>query len=70
MFDDPYERLPRFRTSSRRTAVGRRPSRREERPPVGTVVDAAASGEFHAFFERHYAEPARLARLLTGEVDR
>jgi RNA polymerase sigma-70 factor (sigma-E family) len=36
---------------------------------VGTVVDDAASVEFHAFFERHYAELARLAHLLTGEAD-
>jgi RNA polymerase sigma-70 factor (sigma-E family) len=36
---------------------------------VGTVVDDAASVEFHAFFERHYAELARLAHLLTGEPD-
>jgi len=36
---------------------------------VGTVVDDAASAEFHAFFERHYAELARLAHLLTGEKD-
>ncbi|WP_328559754.1 SigE family RNA polymerase sigma factor [Streptomyces coelicoflavus] len=34
-----------------------------------TVVDDAASAEFHAFFERHYAELARLAHLLTGEPD-
>lgn len=34
-----------------------------------TVGDDAASAEFHAFFERHYAELARLARLLTGEPD-
>ncbi|GGU24744.1 SigE family RNA polymerase sigma factor [Streptomyces lavendofoliae] len=34
---------------------------------MGTVVDDAA--EFHAFFERHYAELARLAHLLTGEAD-
>jgi RNA polymerase sigma-70 factor (sigma-E family) len=38
---------------------------------VGTVIgdgsDAAA--DFHAFFERHYAELARLAHLLTGEAD-
>ncbi|CAM5404303.1 SigE family RNA polymerase sigma factor OS=Streptomyces tendae OX=1932 GN=GUR47_13190 PE=3 SV=1 [Streptomyces tendae] len=34
-----------------------------------TAVDAAASAEFHAFFERHYAELARLAHLLTGEPD-
>jgi RNA polymerase sigma-70 factor (sigma-E family) len=36
---------------------------------VGTVVDDAASVEFHAFFERHYAELSRLAYLLTGESD-
>lgn len=36
---------------------------------MGTVVDDDASVEFHAFFERHYAELARLARLLTGEAD-
>lgn len=36
---------------------------------MGTVVDDAASVEFHAFFERHYAELARLAALLTGEAD-
>ena len=37
---------------------------------MGTVVDdAAAAAEFHAFFERHYAELARLAHLLTGEAD-
>ncbi|WP_031048049.1 SigE family RNA polymerase sigma factor [Streptomyces sp. NRRL F-5650] len=36
---------------------------------MGTVVDDAASAEFHAFFERHYAELARLAHLLTGEPD-
>ncbi|TCC15876.1 SigE family RNA polymerase sigma factor [Kribbella sindirgiensis] len=28
-----------------------------------------ASAEFHDFFERHYAELARLAHLLTGEKD-
>jgi RNA polymerase sigma-70 factor (sigma-E family) len=28
-----------------------------------------ASAEFHDFFERHYAELARLAHLLTGEMD-
>ncbi|MFE3186017.1 SigE family RNA polymerase sigma factor [Streptomyces violascens] len=27
------------------------------------------SAEFHDFFERHYAELARLAHLLTGETD-
>ncbi|MBO1335248.1 SigE family RNA polymerase sigma factor [Streptomyces sp. VRA16 Mangrove soil] len=39
---------------------------------MGIVVDAedgTASAEFHAFFERHHAELARLARLLTGEAD-
>ncbi len=36
---------------------------------MGTVVDDAAAAEFHAFFERHYAELSRLARLLTGEPD-
>ncbi|MFC8371349.1 MULTISPECIES: SigE family RNA polymerase sigma factor [unclassified Streptomyces] len=36
---------------------------------MGTVVDDAASVEFHAFFERHYAELSRLAHLLTGEAD-
>ncbi|GAB2738278.1 SigE family RNA polymerase sigma factor [Streptomyces bullii] len=36
---------------------------------MGTVVDDAASVEFHAFFERHYAELSRLACLLTGETD-
>ncbi|MFD9591144.1 SigE family RNA polymerase sigma factor [Kitasatospora sp. NPDC059973] len=29
----------------------------------------AADAEFHDFFERHYAELARLAHLLTGETD-
>ncbi|MCZ4101725.1 SigE family RNA polymerase sigma factor [Streptomyces sp. So13.3] len=28
-----------------------------------------ASAEFHDFFERHYAELARLAHLLTGQTD-
>ncbi|MEU0023825.1 SigE family RNA polymerase sigma factor [Streptomyces sp. NPDC006335] len=36
---------------------------------MGTVVDDAASVEFHAFFERHYTELSRLAHLLTGEPD-
>ncbi|MET7274246.1 SigE family RNA polymerase sigma factor [Streptomyces flaveolus] len=36
---------------------------------MGTVVDDAASVEFHAFFERHYVELSRLAHLLTGEPD-
>jgi RNA polymerase sigma-70 factor (sigma-E family) len=35
---------------------------------VGTVVDDDAAA-FHEFFERHYAELARLAALLTGEAD-
>ncbi|MFG2318370.1 MULTISPECIES: SigE family RNA polymerase sigma factor [Streptomyces] len=34
-----------------------------------SAVDAVAAAEFHAFFERHYAELARLAHLLTGEPD-
>jgi RNA polymerase sigma-70 factor (sigma-E family) len=42
----------------------------KERSPVGTVLDDdAAAAEFHDFFERHYAELARLAHLLTGEKD-
>ncbi|MEU2581447.1 SigE family RNA polymerase sigma factor [Streptomyces avermitilis] len=36
---------------------------------MGTVVDDAASVEFHAFFERHYTELSRLGALLTGEPD-
>ncbi|MCX0243173.1 SigE family RNA polymerase sigma factor [Streptomyces drozdowiczii] len=36
---------------------------------MGTAVDDAAAAEFHAFFEAHYAELARLAHLLTGEAD-
>jgi RNA polymerase sigma-70 factor (sigma-E family) len=36
---------------------------------VDAVADDAASVEFHAFFERHYADLARLAHLLTGEAD-
>ncbi|MFI6566497.1 SigE family RNA polymerase sigma factor [Streptomyces sp. NPDC050534] len=36
---------------------------------MGTVVDDAASAEFHAFFERHYAELSRITHLLTGEAD-
>jgi len=36
---------------------------------VGTVVDDAASVEFHAFFEHHYAELSRMAHLLTGDAD-
>ncbi|MBY8880323.1 SigE family RNA polymerase sigma factor [Actinacidiphila acidipaludis] len=35
---------------------------------MGTVVDDDTAA-FHAFFERHYAELARLAHLLTGEAD-
>jgi RNA polymerase sigma-70 factor (sigma-E family) len=36
---------------------------------VRTAADDDASAEFHAFFERHYAELARLAHLLTGAPD-
>src|SRR5881392_1980507 len=36
--------------------------------PAEMVLDDA-SAEFHDFFERHYAELARLAHLLTGEMD-
>ncbi|MET7455622.1 SigE family RNA polymerase sigma factor [Streptomyces sp. NPDC005574] len=36
---------------------------------MDTVVDDDASAEFHAFFERHYAELSRLAHMLTGEAD-
>ncbi|WP_354637844.1 SigE family RNA polymerase sigma factor [Kitasatospora camelliae] len=32
------------------------------------IVDRAST-EFHEFFERHHAELARLAHLLTGEAD-
>lgn len=35
---------------------------------MGTAVEEDAVA-FHAFFERHYAELARLAHLLTGEAD-
>ncbi|OEJ97579.1 SigE family RNA polymerase sigma factor [Streptomyces thermolilacinus] len=35
---------------------------------MGTSTDDATT-EFHEFFERHYAELARLAHLLTGEAD-
>lgn len=35
---------------------------------MGTAADEAAR-EFHAFFERHYAELARIAQLLTGDAD-
>ncbi|MBW5420719.1 SigE family RNA polymerase sigma factor [Streptomyces sp. BG9H] len=33
------------------------------------AADRLGAAEFHAFFERHYAELARLAALLTGEAD-
>ncbi|GGS09253.1 RNA polymerase sigma factor [Streptomyces aureoverticillatus] len=36
-------------------------------PPQAAAGDPAT--EFHAFFERHYAELSRLAHLLTGEYD-
>ncbi|MBD0738998.1 SigE family RNA polymerase sigma factor, partial [Streptomyces sp. CBMA29] len=38
---------------------------------MGTAIgdDADAAADFHAFFEQHYAELARLAHLLTGEAD-
>ncbi|MEV1021714.1 SigE family RNA polymerase sigma factor [Streptomyces sp. NPDC050264] len=36
---------------------------------MSTVVDDDDSAEFQAFFERHHAELARLAHLLTGEPD-
>lgn len=39
---------------------------------MSTVVDTedgSAAAEFHAFFERHHRELARLAHLLTGEPD-
>ncbi|MFF8386302.1 SigE family RNA polymerase sigma factor [Streptomyces kanasensis] len=35
---------------------------------MGTSADDAAT-EFHDFFERHHAELARFAHLLTGEAD-
>ncbi|AOT57347.1 SigE family RNA polymerase sigma factor [Streptomyces rubrolavendulae] len=35
---------------------------------MGTSADDATA-EFHAFFERHHAELARLAHLLTGDAD-
>ncbi|WP_420802599.1 SigE family RNA polymerase sigma factor [Streptomyces cavernae] len=35
---------------------------------MGKAADSAAV-EFHDFFERHYAELARLAHMLTGEPD-
>ncbi|MGV9896797.1 SigE family RNA polymerase sigma factor, partial [Streptomyces tendae] len=31
-----------------------------------SAADAVASAEFHAFFERHYAELARGGHLLSG----
>ncbi|WP_285573985.1 SigE family RNA polymerase sigma factor [Streptomyces sp. RTGN2] len=37
--------------------------------PVEVGDTDAAAAEFHAFFEAHYAELARLAHLLTGEAD-
>ncbi|GGO40665.1 RNA polymerase sigma factor [Streptomyces lasiicapitis] len=36
-------------------------------PPRAAAGDPAT--EFHAFFERHFAELSRLAHLLTGEYD-
>ncbi|MFE1949832.1 SigE family RNA polymerase sigma factor [Streptomyces sp. NPDC059524] len=36
---------------------------------MATVMDDDPSVEFHAFFERHHAELARFARLLTGETE-
>ncbi|GGX75175.1 SigE family RNA polymerase sigma factor [Streptomyces fructofermentans] len=36
---------------------------------MGTAVDDDDASEFHEFFERHHAELARLAHLLTGEPD-
>ncbi|WP_030742958.1 SigE family RNA polymerase sigma factor [Streptomyces sp. NRRL F-5135] len=36
---------------------------------MSTVLDDTAAAEFHAFFERHYAELSTLAYLLTGEAD-
>jgi RNA polymerase sigma-70 factor (sigma-E family) len=43
----------------------------QEEVTVGTAVDDDADDAtaFHAFFEQHYAELARLAALLTGEAD-
>ncbi|GGT09546.1 RNA polymerase sigma factor [Streptomyces toxytricini] len=35
----------------------------------GMPFDDDAAAEFHAFFEHHHAELARLAHLLTGEAD-
>jgi RNA polymerase sigma-70 factor (sigma-E family) len=50
---------------SRRAVAGRSG---QEEVTVGSATDDDAAA-FHAFFERHYAELARLAHLLTGEVD-
>lgn len=37
---------------------------------MGSAIDDDANAaEFHAFFEQHYGELARLAHLLTGEAD-
>jgi RNA polymerase sigma-70 factor (sigma-E family) len=36
---------------------------------VGTAIDDSAAAEFQEFFERHHAELARLAYLLTGDPD-
>jgi RNA polymerase sigma-70 factor (sigma-E family) len=44
------------------------PETGQEEVTVGTAVDDDAAA-FHTFFERHYAELARLAALLTGEAD-
>src|ERR1700716_3738228 len=41
---------------------------RQEEATVGTAIEDDAAA-FHEFFERHYAELARLAALLTGEAD-
>ncbi len=38
-------------------------------PPAVPELSQDAAAQFHCFFERHYAELARLAHLLTGEVD-
>ncbi len=61
---------------SRRAVAGRSG---QEEGTVGTFAENDASGSagaktadeaaFHAFFERNYAELARLAHLLTGEAD-
>ncbi|GJF34544.1 hypothetical protein KNE206_72440 [Kitasatospora sp. NE20-6] len=51
------------------------PSHRDENANIGSrgpapdmIVDEA-SAEFHDFFERHHAELARFAHLMTGEAD-